>query len=206
MKTCPSVGLMLTTETLDCIYGLGRMKAMGLAGNYLQSAALITLLAVPLSGGLNAIAAERVVLKYGVFRESIAVADLKTFAKTGEISSDLQFYLDAARQNPKDFRRILTQPAAVNIVTLDRVLNHPIGNILLDQIGQAIHPPGSVASRQAIRSALVLSASPDNQISLIEVMQNYPTSEVEVEGNQILQLHRQIKEMGKLLQDIHISP
>jgi Alpha/beta hydrolase of unknown function (DUF1400) len=33
-----------------------------------------------------------------------------------------------------------------------------------------------------LRAALVVSASKDRQITLIEVIQNYPTKEVEVEG------------------------
>jgi Alpha/beta hydrolase of unknown function (DUF1400) len=142
--------------------------------------------------GKDAIAAEKVVLKYKVFRESILVADLANFAATGEASSALQSYLLTLQQNPEDFRSILTRQTPVNIVTLDRALNSPGGNFLLDQIGAVIHPPAKVASRQALRAALVLSVSQDRKISLIEVIQNYPTPEVEVEGERILKLSRQL--------------
>ncbi len=150
----------------------------------------------------KAIAAERVILKYKVFRESISVADLTNFAQTGEISSSLRFYLNAAKQNPEDVRRVLTKPVDVNLVTLDRTLNGRVGDLLLDQIGQAIHPPVEQVNRQALRAALVLSARSDNQISLIEVLQNYPTAEVEVEGDRLVRTYRQISALNGRLRNV----
>lgn len=40
-----------------------------------------------------AFAAERVVLKYGIFRESLSVEELSTFAQTGELSGLLKVNL-----------------------------------------------------------------------------------------------------------------
>lgn len=48
----------------------------------------------------SAIAAEKVVLKYGVFWGSISVTELTTFTETGKVSPALRFYLSAARRNP----------------------------------------------------------------------------------------------------------
>jgi hypothetical protein len=144
----------------------------------------------------SAIAAEQVVIKYKIFRESISVAELTTFVKTGEASSGLQFYLSKSKQKPEDVRKALAQEANVNVVTLDRALNNSAGDFLLDQISLAVHPPTNAVSRQAIRAALVLSASQDNKVSLIEVIQNYPTSEVELEGERLAQAYRQIKAIG----------
>lgn len=85
-----------------------------------------------------------------------------------------------ARQDPKAIRQYLTKPVKVNPVFLDRVLNSQIGNIILDQISQVTYTPSRRADRQALRAALVLSASQDRQVSLIEIIKNYPTNEVEV--------------------------
>jgi len=67
-------------------------------------------------------------------------------------------------------------------VILDKVLNSRIGNVILDQLTQVIHTRSHQADKQALRAALVVSASKDRQITLIEVIQNNPTKEVEVEG------------------------
>jgi len=52
----------------------------------------------------SAIAAEQVVLKYRIFRESISVEELTTFAETGELSTSLRLNFALARQNPKVVR------------------------------------------------------------------------------------------------------
>ncbi|NES25930.1 MAG: alpha/beta hydrolase, partial [Symploca sp. SIO3E6] len=47
--------------------------------------------------------------------------------------------------------------------------------------------------------ALVASALEDNQITLLEVLQNYPTSEVVVEGERLLEA---VEEFNKISQTI----
>ena len=153
---------------------------------------LATGLVVPL-WATGAIAAERVVLKYLVFRQSISVDDLTTLAETGEASRSLRRYLRLAGKQPEDVRQTLTQEAEVNVILVDRALNNPVGDTVLDQIGQAIYPPSGEADREAMRSALVLSASDDNRISLIEVIQNYPTEEVYVDGDRLVDAYNQLQ-------------
>jgi Alpha/beta hydrolase of unknown function (DUF1400) len=141
-------------------------------------------------------------MKYKIFRESVSIPELTTFVETGEASSELQSYLRTSRQRPEDVRRTLGQEIDVNVVTLDRVLNSPAGHLMLDQISLALHPPQNTASRQAMRAALVLSASRDHKISLIEVLQNYPTSEIELEGDRIAQVYRQISAISGRIRTI----
>jgi Alpha/beta hydrolase of unknown function (DUF1400) len=175
---------------------------MRLSFRSLQSFVFLGILATALCVSASANAAEQVVVKYKIFRASIPVDELTTFAKTGEASSGLKFYIRASRQDPDDVRRVLSQEADVNVVTLDRALNNPAGELLLDQISLAVHTPSNTANREAIRSALVLSASQDNKMSLIEVIQNYPTSEVEVEGERVLRTSRQFGEIWGQIQNV----
>lgn len=147
-----------------------------------------------------AIAAERVMLKYRILRQSVSVPELTQLAETGQPSPALKAYLKLAQQEPQRLRQPLVQPIHVNRRLLDRVLNSPPGEVLLDQVGQVIHTPSNRANRQALRSALVLSATPDNEITLIEVLQNYPTSEIEVEGDRLEDTYRQLKTWSDRLQ------
>ena len=147
-------------------------------------------------------AAEQVVLNYGIFRESLSVEELSTFAQTGELSRSLRVNFALARQDPKAIRQYLTEPVKVNLVFLDRVLNSRIGNIILDQISQVIYTPSRKADRQALRAALVLSASQDGQVSLIEIIENYPTNEVEVDGKRLEGAYRQLRRLQTSLQDL----
>ncbi|BBD68841.1 hypothetical protein NIES4072_38330 [Nostoc commune NIES-4072] len=107
-----------------------------------------------------------------------------------------------ARQDPKAIRQYLTEPVKVNLLFLDRVLNSRIGNIILDQISQVIYTPSHRANRQALQAALVLSASQDGQVSLIEIIKNYPTNEVEVDGKRLQGAYRQLRRLQTSLQDL----
>lgn len=147
-------------------------------------------------------AAERVVLRYRIFRRAISVEELSTFARTGELSRSLRVNLALARQNPEVIRRYLSEPVKVNVVFLDRLLNSRIGNALLDEVSKAIYTPSRQANRQALRSALILSASRDGQITLLEVLQNYPTREVQVDGERLESTYRQLRRLGGRVQDV----
>ena len=167
----------------------------------LRKALVFIAIAIILFSSTSALAAEQVVLKYRIFSESISVDELTTFAQTGELSRSLRVNLALARQDPKVVRQLLTEPVKVDLIFLDRVLNSPVGNLVLDQVSQVIHTPSRRADRQALRSAMILSARQDGQISLIEIIQNYPTQEVEVEGDRLESAYRTLRRIGGRLQD-----
>ena len=163
---------------------------------------VLTVSAGILLSSTSANAAEQVVLKYRIFRESISIEELSTFAETGELSRSLQINFALARQDPKAIRQSLTEPVEVNPIFLDRILNSVVGNVVLDEVSQIVHTPSGRADRQALRAALVLSASRDRQITLIETLRNYPTQEIEVEGDRLERAYRQISRLGGTLEDV----
>nr|WP_104905840.1 alpha/beta hydrolase [Nostoc sp. 'Lobaria pulmonaria (5183) cyanobiont'] len=65
-----------------------------------------------------------------------------------------------------------------------------------------ISTPSQRANRQALRAALVLSANQDGQVSLIEIIKNYPTNEVEVDGDRLQGAYRQLRRLQTSLQDL----
>lgn len=150
----------------------------------------------------HAIAAEQVVLKYKILREKISVQELTRLAETGVPSPALASYLKLAGKKPEDIRQPLTQEVRVNRFLLDRVLNSWVGNTALDQISQAIHTPSNQANRQALRAAITLSANPDGKLTLMEVLQNYPTQEVEVEGDRLVGAFRQLSRLSDRLDNL----
>jgi hypothetical protein len=154
----------------------------------------------------SAIAAEKVVFKYGIFRAALPVSELTALAETGEVSSRLNFFLSQAKQEPQEVRNVLTREVNVTPVVLDRALNNQIGEFLLDRISQSIHTPSNQANRQALRSSLVLSANKDNKVSLIEIIKNYPSTEVEVEGERLIQTYDQLSLLTERLQKVLSIP
>ena len=119
------------------------------------------------------------------FEGQILGQGFKSLAETGEAPGSLGVLLRQAGQDPQELQRALTRPLVVDAIALDRALNSFAGGWMLDQVSSAIRPPSGDGGRQALRSALVLSATDDNQITLLEVIQNYPTQTVVVDGVQI---------------------
>lgn len=146
-------------------------------------------------------AAETAILKYGIFSESISVSELSNFAATGELSRSLKAHLKTANKNPEQLRQVLTAQVSVEAVLLSQILNTFLGEILLDRVSEIIHTPSHRASREALRSSLITSALPDNNILLIEVLENYPTSEVHLEGDRLVEAYQLIDQvLGKIPQ------
>lgn len=149
-------------------------------------------LAIWMMTAADAIAAERVLLRYRGFSRTVNTADLATLANTGEAPDDLASLLRAAGQNPQSLQSWLATPISADPQLLDTTLNSWPGEWMLDQVGNAIHSASGEASRQALRSAIVLSSSDDSQITLLEVLEHYPTPEVVVEGDQIKNAYDQL--------------
>lgn len=140
-------------------------------------------------------AANTIILKYGFLRESISVKELRVFADTGKMSSSLRNYFDLANQNPTKVRNILNDKIPVNGIFLSKFLNSLPGEFLLDKLSNYIKTPSNKASKESLRGAIVTSALSDNNIQLIEVLENYPTSEIHVEGDRLLEIYKSIKEV-----------
>ncbi|WP_373535611.1 alpha/beta hydrolase [Microcoleus sp.] len=146
-----------------------------------------------------AAAAEKVVLKYSVIRMTLPVSELEVFAGTGKMSPGLEMLLSQAKQDPEAVRRNLTRPVKVNQRFLDGTLNSQVGEIILDEVGQVIRTPSGNANREALRSALVLSATNDNEITLLEAMRNYPAAEVYVEGDRLVEAYGKLVALSEQL-------
>jgi len=156
-----------------------------------------------------AVAAEKVVLKYSAIRMTLPVSELEIFAESGKMSPALEMLLGKAKKDPEAVRSSLTRGVKVSQSFLDRTLNSKVGEIILDEVGQVIRTPSGNANREALRDALVLSATNDNEITLLEAMKNYPTPEVYVEGDRLVEaygklvaLSEQLGGVSERLQDI----
>jgi hypothetical protein len=153
---------------------------------------------LPATAGL---AAERVVLKYGILRSSVPVADLTTFAQTGKLTPALEGY-HISDKDAQEIRNSLTQEIDISPVLLDRGLNNPLGDAVLDKVSESIQTPAGVANREALRSALVLAASDDGKISLLETIQKYPTAEVLVDVQKLSNTYNQVSRLEEQIRKV----
>ncbi|MBE9203927.1 alpha/beta hydrolase [Synechocystis salina LEGE 06099] len=151
------------------------------------------------AGALPLAAAERVVLTYSVLRESVSIEELGELSRTGKVSPSLKAYLKMANKDPEELRGWLNQPFQADPVTLSRVLNSFAGEYVLNQVGQVIHTPSKRDNKEALRGAIITSAEKDNQVRLIEVLENYPTPELHVNGDRLMELYQQVEGLTAML-------
>lgn len=139
-------------------------------------------------------AADQVVFRYGIFRQRLAVPELTDFAETGETSPVLGRYLKRANSDPASVRQVLTQPIDINRNLLDQALNNPAADRLLDELGKMIQTPNNNGNREALRTALMRSTEQDNRLTLMEVVQNYPTGEIHLDVKRAIKTYNQLAE------------
>ncbi|HLO51022.1 MAG TPA: alpha/beta hydrolase [Kamptonema sp.] len=155
-----------------------------------------------LSMSNSAIAAEKIVLKYGPIAQSVKISDLENFVKTGETSPTLATILRISKQSPETVRGLMSLEIGVNVVTIDRVLNSKQGESALIELGKTVRTRSRAESHKALRSAVVLAAADNNKLSLLEVLQKYPTSEIDVEVGSIGNTVEKLKGLSGNLQNL----
>ena len=150
-------------------------------------------------GNDQAIAAERLVVHYRIFSQSVAISELRTLADTGQASRAIQFYLTLGNRQPEELRQILTRPIAVNSNDLYQILSSPLGSVALDEVSQVIHTPDNQANRESLNAALVAASLPDGQIRLIDVLEQYPTNEVHLNGERLIEAIERISSIVRII-------
>ncbi|NJL00240.1 MAG: alpha/beta hydrolase [Spirulinaceae cyanobacterium RM2_2_10] len=164
-----------------------------LSALFLSSSLLLTL-------NLPAHAAERVTLSYGGIQDSITVADLADFAETGQPSAKLAAYLLLTNRQPEELRDILTRSIPMESSLLSSALNSFVGDLLLNQVDDVvINPDGN--SRDALRTALIESAATNNRLTLLEVLQNHPADDVQIDGDRLVQFIDQLQSLYQGISD-----
>lgn len=127
-------------------------------------------------------AAEEIIFTYGGATQSVSLEELQVFATGGEISPSLDFLLNFGKQNPWMMRWILKKEFPANTKLVYDLFNTAPGEYVLSQTSNVVGSKSERANVTALRGALIASASDDNVISLIELLENYPTQQVYVNG------------------------
>ncbi len=107
----------------------------------------------------SAIAAETVVVRLGLFTESISLTELQNAAKTGELPRSLQSYAKGLSEQQRRFLLgALGMNIPMNVVTINKLLNTQIGTTILNDFATALARKDN-AGVQALRGGLVLGST-----------------------------------------------
>ncbi|MGK7876256.1 MAG: alpha/beta hydrolase [Xenococcaceae cyanobacterium] len=129
----------------------------------------------------SAAATEVVNLKYRDTQISISTRELKSFAETGEIPTQLQDFFQATQQVPEFLSSLLTKEIRISPQFINRVLDSSTGEFVLLKLDETINTSSSGKDLEAIKSAVVASYNDDNRISVMELLEKYPISRVQID-------------------------
>lgn len=189
----PPSGLgMKRGPAFNLLFKLGPVPARALGQG------LVTL-TLGLMGGLgwgSAIAAERVSVNLGILGDSFQVSSLETYAKTGEVPADLRDYLRFLNDDQKaQLRQALLAEADVSVVAVAQFLYSPQGEVLLERLGQVIQSEARQPGFFGIRAALILAAAEPGNITLIQVLEKFPTPGVRISLGRGWEIAKELTEL-----------
>ncbi|MEH2022751.1 alpha/beta hydrolase [Nostoc sp.] len=129
----------------------------------------------------SAIAADTVVVRLGLFTESISLAELQKAAKTGELSGSLQAYTKGlSEEQRRFFLGALGMNIPMNVVTLDKLINTQIGTTILNDFATALARKDK-AGVQALRAGLVLGSTAPAGLSILSFIAAYPSKNLVID-------------------------
>lgn len=121
-------------------------------------------------------AAERLFLFLGPLQLSVSLESLEQFAEDGTIEKDLSLYLRRVDEETREeFRNALLQPVEVNALALSRVLNTPIGEMVLAQLGNVVTLPSGGNGQYALRAAITEASFDEEGLTVLNLLQSFPT-------------------------------
>jgi len=147
-------------------------------------------------------AADRVTVTYGLLERSLSVQALENYAKTGQASKELRNYLENLNeQQEAQLRQALLARANLNVVAVSQFLYTQQGEILLQRLGEVIRTEANLSGFYAIRSALILAAAQPDGLTPLNVLKQFPLSDLRIDLNRTLQIFNNLQVLIQQTQD-----
>jgi predicted dienelactone hydrolase len=133
----------------------------------------------------STLAAETVTIRLGPFQQSVAIADLEKFAKTGRLPEGLEVFSPFFTTEIREFltKRFAVDPAFADKF-VEEIRQTPVGRQILSSLNTAL--PGSTVD--TIQVALNLALKQVNGLSPLGFLRAYPQDNVTVDATQIVGL------------------
>ncbi|GAB1540176.1 alpha/beta hydrolase [Scytonema sp. NUACC21] len=156
------------------------------------------------AGISSTLAAETVIIRLGPFQQSVAIADLEKFAKTGKLPEGMEVLSPFLTTEVREF---LTKRFSIDPAFADKFINElrqtPQGKQIIASLGSAI--PGSTV--ETLQAALNIALRQFNGLSPIGFLRAYPQENVTLDATQLIGLavelnptHLQSQALGLLLE------
>ncbi|MDP8965114.1 MAG: alpha/beta hydrolase [Cyanobacteriota bacterium] len=133
-------------------------------------------------------AAEKIIVRYGIFEQSLPVADLREYAETQKVSSALKDFLRYLDSKDKEkVRQALQVKMSLDIVALDKLLDTQLGQKFLSTVSQAVARRDN-AGIPALRAAVILGAKSPEGLGIISFLEAYPSKRIVINLSEALEV------------------
>ncbi|MFN6539853.1 MAG: alpha/beta hydrolase [Nostoc sp. EkiNYC01] len=134
--------------------------------------------------------AERISFYYPPFGEfSLSVDSLETFAKTGKIDEDFSFY--ASRATPEQLaqlRDLLRQRFNITPTLVSQVTYSPIGEKVMQRMGELLLTESRQNGFYAIRAAFILAAADRQGLTVLNLLRRFPSQTIRLNYSEGLRI------------------
>jgi predicted dienelactone hydrolase len=178
---------LVTTITMNCLPTAKFFKLFFVTSHHQGKQSIWLKIALGFFGlGLlvprPVLSAERISLSYGILERSIPIDSIEKYAKTGKVDDDLAAYAQYADEEQlKQLRQVLLTPIPLSAVEVSQFLYTPIGERLLENLGELIQQESRISGFYAIRSALILAAADqERRLTLLNVLRKFPSRTISI--------------------------
>lgn len=113
----------------------------------------------------------------------LTVQDLKTFAKSGNPSPELaRFIRLIPAENQEQLRLALGESMELSPKTVQDAVNSPLGQMLFQRVGLVLRTADGQNGAIALKEAFIQAAAKPEGISILNVIQAFPSPTVQIEG------------------------
>jgi len=136
------------------------------------------------------IAADQIAFDYPPFGEfTLATESLETFAREGRITKDFAFYAQRATpQQLAQLRELLQQKFKLTPTLVSQFSYSPLGEKVVQRLGELIQTDTRKNGFYAIRGALILAAADPQGLTVVNVLRRFPSKSVRINFTEGLQV------------------
>lgn len=144
-----------------------------------------------------ALGADRIDFYYPPFGDfSISTNDLEIFAKQGKITSDFAFYAKRAKpEQLAQLREFLQTKFNVSPTLVSQFTYSPIGEKILQRLGELVQVETRQNGFYALRSALILSAADPEGLTLVNIIRRYPSPSIRLNFSETVNTFGQLSDL-----------
>ncbi|GAX41005.1 hypothetical protein NIES4075_19730 [Tolypothrix sp. NIES-4075] len=145
------------------------------------------------------IAADQIAFYYPPFGEfTLSTQSLETFAKEGKITKDFAFYAERATpQQLAQLRELLQQKFKVTPTLVSQFSYSPLGEKVVQRLGELIQTDTQKNGFYAIRGALILAATDPEGLTVVNVLRRFPSNSVRINFTEGLQVVSNLTDLLK---------